>query len=173
MRKTKRAKSLGKLKEFKEGLEKLGLDPDRVIEDWEWRGGDKSDFHRNYWGMMKMKCEIPAKVKKCVCKTPIVYQNWISNPEKTQAIAIGSECIRAFIDNGELFRKCTICNSIHKNRKNNYCKTCRVSMYKCESCGGEYHKTEFSRCSVCNKRIRVCLDNCSNKKNYCYYHTSK
>ena len=46
MRKTKRAKSLGKLKDFKKGLEKLGLDPDRVIEDWEWRGGDKCSHDR-------------------------------------------------------------------------------------------------------------------------------
>ena len=60
---------------------------------------------------------------RCKCNTKILQQCYILNTKSKEIVVLGNCCIRRFGLNG---RTCSMCNAVHKNTSDNYCKECRI-----------------------------------------------
>jgi hypothetical protein len=69
----------------------------------------------------------------CICKKHVMdlrYNCYITNPEKTKVITIGRICMVQFIKKSKdyMSKRCERCLEPHKNRKDNYCNKCRLTL---------------------------------------------
>jgi hypothetical protein len=83
-------------------------------------------YFRYYKYYKKLK---PVKIEfnnKCVCGEILKYNCYVKNIITNEVFVIGSVCIDRFIKDGKK-RRCEICNSIHRNTKDNKCKICRIT----------------------------------------------
>ena len=75
----------------------------------------------------------PKGERKCICKRHSIdlrYNCYITNPEKTKVITIGRICMVQFIKKSKdyMSKRCERCLEPHKNRKDNYCNKCRLTL---------------------------------------------
>ena len=179
-------------KKFKEGLNDLGLNYEGDVEFWKYRGGDR-DSDLVYFMMLYPGRKLPHHQKKCVCDVKIVKNCFISRYIDSPLLTIGRCCIKHFMKAENSGRTCEVCDSPHRNRKDNRCHECRdngyarVSCYRCNTDFKRYD--EYGR--VCNscKAKKWCMcgneiptdstllncDTCEEKKldcvcNYCKCH---
>jgi hypothetical protein len=83
--------------------------------------------HYNYFidrwpDYFRFKPCVPVE-ERCVCLTKISQQCYIINIKTKDIVVLGNCCIRRFGLNG---KTCSMCNAVHKNRSDNFCKDCRV-----------------------------------------------
>ena len=111
---------------FKRGLENYDLTLQEIIESgWKYCGGDY-DSHKNYWILLFGENEpLLHHEDECVCGHSITNNAYICNRAETEFLVLGSCCIKRFIDKG-CRRTCSRCGTPHQNRRDNYCKKCRV-----------------------------------------------
>lgn len=69
----------------------------------------------------------------CICRKHVMnlrYNCYITNPEKTKVITIGRICMVQFIKKSKdyMSKRCDRCLEPHKNRKDNYCNKCRLTL---------------------------------------------
>lgn len=108
-------------------------------KNWIYFGGgsyttsyDKSPTHHwNYFQLawpdhFKTQPNIPVE-EACVCNTPIQQQCYVLNKVTKEVVVMGNCCIRKMELSG---RTCSICNAIHRNRKDNLCNDCRIDEKK-------------------------------------------
>ena len=111
---------------FKRGLENYDLTLQEIIESgWKYCGGDNGR-HKRYWILVFGVNEpLLHHEDECVCGHSITNNAYICNRDQTEFLVLGSCCIKRFIDNG-CRRTCSRCGTPHQNRRDNYCKKCRV-----------------------------------------------
>jgi len=155
----------------KEGLALLARKYNRG-NGWKYGGGnflrifpgDEDDLHYEYeetyhtryflklcntWGVDGLEYLRNKKQKNyCVCGHKIkencfIYKEVI-NGVKLQIL--GNCCIKKLQLEG---RRCSICNEVHRNTKDNYCKTCRKEWF-CKHCGEKKGEKKFRLCYKCN-----------------------
>ena len=69
---------------------------------------------------------------RCICSHPIINNMTIRHIESKEELVVGSVCIKRWMKDVwdaylESKRKhCDRCHQVHKNRKDNFCKACRV-----------------------------------------------
>lgn len=167
---------------FINGLRRLGLDPNVVVSEYKYCGGDYEN-HKNYWELVKssMPDDTPDPLHEdnCVCGQAIVRNAYIKNDDH-HVIVVGSCCIKQFMPNG-LHRTCEVCGEEHRNRKVNRCNECRVGV--CDDCGGKCSE-KYSVCYSCKTGIpktlekdenvvkgvcQECGGKCSDQYNVCYH----
>ena len=108
--------------------------------------------HQNYFKIIFPDDVVPEHVKKCICGIKIKENCYIQCEEGL--IIVGNECINRFIQNSDKGRRtCGFCGDRHRNRKDNYCNTCRKKIeeerIKKERIRKE--KEQEMRCIMCNK----------------------
>ena len=109
------------LKDFVDGLVAAGGTPD--MADYVYAGGEE-DAHATYFKKRFYgKRTPPEHVEACMCGHKIVPNYYIEHKATGRLYSIGSHCIRRFCHGIE--RTCTFCGTIHKNRKDNLCVSCR------------------------------------------------
>lgn len=148
---------------FIDGITELGYDHE-YIKKWIYAGSDQSGFDREKWyAVMGHDVEIPCEygdiTSRCVCGHKIVKNYYIVNPEKTNYLIIGSECINNFTDisSRKINRTCKRCNITHHSRKNELCKDCRKNRY-CKKCDNKLKK---------GQRGKYCSERCEFPEKYC------
>ena len=165
-------------KKFWEGLEKKhGLTYEDIInEGWTYAGGDY-DEHLNYLlKILKENINLtqPDKKKFCICGISIKRNAYIRNRNKTQMLVIGSCCIKRFMPEGKKGRTCGICETPHRNHKDNMCKECRDKLAPkgrtCEMCGKSHRNRKVNKCNECKDKCSKCKTQFKNNYGYekCY-----
>ena len=103
-------------------------------KDWIYFGGaekktayDTIGTHYKYFcqrwkDFFRKQPKVPYE-DRCVCNHVITQNCYILNTETKDIKIIGNCCIKKF---GLQGKTCSLCNAIHKNRKDNYCNDCRV-----------------------------------------------
>ena len=101
---------------------------------------------------------LPTEKEKCICEHFIsencfIYKN-VGN--QIQIRVIGNCCIKKFDLQG---RRCKVCDAVHKNRKDNYCNSCRKDIAEKEkrrkhlewycSCGKRKKNKSHPLCVSC------------------------
>lgn len=109
---------------FRNGLIELGLNPDIVKDTWRYAGGKDIPYFKTFWGTTT---PFPHK-DRCVCKQKIKNNYYISPPDKSNHLVLGSCCIKKFID--KRTQTCDICLKPHRNRKDNFCDFCRHKLLR-------------------------------------------
>tara|TARA_R110000824_G_scaffold178240_1_gene357869 strand:- start:652 stop:1131 length:480 start_codon:yes stop_codon:yes gene_type:complete len=98
-----------------------------------------------------------APEEKCVCNTKIQQQCWILNTESLEIVVIGNCCIRKFKLTG---MTCSRCKAVHRNRKDNFCNSCRpvikkeqLIQYRKDNnlcvCGNKKKYPTYPKCMQC------------------------
>ena len=110
------------VQDFINGLVAAGGTPN--LDDYVYAGGEEGEhadyFHKRYCGTRRH----PSHVEACVCGHKIQPNFYIEHKATGRLYSTGSYCIRRYHG---ILRTCTFCGTIHKNRKDNLCKTCRKS----------------------------------------------
>ena len=129
---------------FKQGLIDRGFNPDDIIKNWKYCGGDTENKDKNYFKTYFKNIEvlIDEKEEYCVCGHAITNNCYITNDE--EILVIGSCCIKKFIKNKT--RTCEKCNEPHNNRACNRCNNCRKGV--CDKCDEKYPK-QYKYCWSC------------------------
>ena len=111
------------------------------MNTWKYCGGDgnsrngmentifKQNSHLNYWIILFGGRAFPETKSHCVCNHWIVEQCYITNDMNNmdgRLIVIGNCCIQKFLGEENKGRTCKECGAAHKNRKDSFCKNCRV-----------------------------------------------
>ena len=145
---------------FIEGLKNYNLTFDEIL-NWKYCGGDQKN-HLNYFKLYHKISEdqdfsLPLHADKCVCDHPIKENCYITNGKKI--IVLGNCCIKKFAVGG---KRCKICDTVHKNRKDNYCNSCRKDVAEKEkrkkqaewycSCGDRKKNKSHPLCVSCYYR---------------------
>ena len=136
-------------KSKKYGLEKIS----RYVnnENWVYCGGD-SDHHVRYWNLFKQKHDweewTPTWKAQCVCNHDIEKNCWLYNDKTKKFAVIGSKCIAKF----KFTKRCSVCNTAHRNNVVNKCNECRIG--KCDICDCNISKS-YKKCRSCNKIKKI------------------
>jgi len=129
--------------------------------NWIYFGGDQNKTaYDNVGTHYKYFCQISTDYfghikhiphdDRCVCNHKIFQNCYIYNTKTDEFRVIGNCCIKKFNLQG---KTCSRCKAPHKNRKDNYCKDCRVIIKKEEekkmlcACGRK-KKYEWSKICV-------------------------
>jgi hypothetical protein len=169
----------------KEGLEKLKLKYN-TANGWKYGGGARkrvyihgldeytieetshSKYYENHkrpeWleqGVAITNDYYPKHKDECICEHHISENCYIYKKEKKniQIRVIGNCCIKKFGVGG---KRCKICDTVHKNRKDNYCNSCRKDVAEKEkrkkqaewycSCGDRKKNKSHPLCVSCYYR---------------------
>jgi len=114
---------------FVNAIRDLSVDPDKWEEEWRYAGGDYSQ-HLGYYKLKFGDVTIPSKKDKCICGHGIRRNNYLESKINGRLAIVGSCCIGKFIPKDKPCRTCSICREPHKNRKDNYCNSCRGGTLK-------------------------------------------
>lgn len=89
--------------------------------NWVYAGGD-SGIHLQYWNIVssQQNSEISDHPIRCDCGL-----RYYRNKNTNQVIAIKVCVAQEFIPKENRTRRCSLCDSPHKNKKDNYCNDCR------------------------------------------------
>ena len=87
--------------------------------------------------------------EKCICEHDIwencfIYKEYPNGRFKIKVL--GNCCIKKLDLQG---RRCSICNDVHRNIKDNYCNTCRKD-WLCKHCGEKKGDKKYKLCYKCN-----------------------
>ena len=153
---------------FKNGLKKLGLDPEYVIENYIYSGKDNEStgYFYKIFGKDKQK---PDKQLYCICGTKILKNYYVSDKYKYNTlITLGSECIKKYMLWGTK-KICIDCGIQHNNHKTAQCSKCnKFNKFKQCKCGNKIG-IKYKECFMCKfKDVEVEYDNCKcgkSKKN--------
>ena len=137
-------------------LEKHNLTPDDLI-NYKYCGGNSSNHYNYFLLYFGKNKEFPIVETKCVCKTPIKQNCYITND--IDIIVIGNCCIKKFVKNCK--RTCNECGEFHQNNKINKCNNCK-EIYKIKN---KNHKCKICHCSLKYFNENNYCDNCM--KNSC------
>tara|TARA_B110000503_G_scaffold140409_1_gene231250 strand:- start:272 stop:805 length:534 start_codon:yes stop_codon:yes gene_type:complete len=90
---------------------------------------------------------------KCVCghfikENCFIYKKLLNGNFIFKVV--GNSCIKKLQLDG---KRCSICNEKHKNRKDNYCNTCRKE-WLCPHCGDKKGSKHYKMCRKCNFSTR-------------------
>lgn len=131
-------------KRFVDGLEEYGLNIDEVTKKWMYCGSNKIGC--KVFECFYPDCERPEHETHCICKQRIMTNCYITDGEGS-ILVIGSDCLKNFlkINTG---KRCSNCKTIHRNKKDNYCNTCR----------------ELPECSGCKKKGSYYCQECKTKQ---------
>lgn len=113
------------IERFKDGIRRIGYDPQDVINNWRYFGGDY-DSHLKYYIMVSNNETLPQKEHTCVCGQKIKRNCYLE--KDSDIIVLGSCCIKRFINKSS--RTCSVCGANHKNRKHNFCNLCKDEEYR-------------------------------------------
>ena len=117
-----------------------------ALKSWRYGGGN-SKSHLNYFKLL-FKDDLPAWTSRCVCGKEIVENCYIykETEDEIQFLILGNECIKKFLPEDKIGRRCEICNAKHRRRKSNKCKDCQVGF--CVDCDCEIDDC-YTRCRKC------------------------
>ena len=112
------------LSQFLDGLDVYG--GSKELDDYVYAGGDRGGalayFHKRYMG----KRNPPVTKPTCVC-THIIDENlFVEHVPSGKLFNVGKECVHRIL--GKIERKCSVCSTVHKNKKDNLCKDCRTKI---------------------------------------------
>ena len=112
-------------KQFLNGVkEKYNISPDEINKYYYVGGTDD-----RYFKVIYPNHDYPKHVDRCVCGVKIQINKYIAkNRDYNSIIVIGNECMKHFPNKKK--RRCSNCNEIHKNRKDNICNDCRLKKYE-------------------------------------------
>ena len=98
------------------------------LTDWVYVGGtDNVNYFNKVYPINVERPEPPIFQGWCPCGQPnLVVNCWIRNKHTDEIRVIGSSCQNLFGAGRK--RLCGICGGVHKNRKDNYCNTCRAKL---------------------------------------------
>ena len=130
---------------FVNGLEKRGFDLDIVARNWVYCGNNRDEKGKLAFKIFFPDKELPERASHCICETRIMFNYYITDGNEN-ILVIGSECIRHFLD-FNMGRICSHCKGPHKNRKDNYCNSCR-KLPSCSGCG----RKGKSFCDECRQK---------------------
>lgn len=148
---------------FFDTLSKKGIANSLELNFWKYAGGDHKE-HLNYWKVAYKDTRRPPYEGVCPCSTKITRNCYITNGETF--IVVGNCCIKKFMPERS-GRSCEECNAPHKNRKDNFCNSCRekkersarkTTQYVSEktdticACGKACGK--YPRCYNCNLKLK-------------------
>jgi hypothetical protein len=129
------------LNRIKSNLDKNNLSFDD-LKTFKYAGGDDG-CHLNYYKILFGNKQLPMQENECLCGHPIKNNCYIVNEKNENLIVLGNCCIKRFIlKNG---RTCERCEQPHKTRKNNYCKSCNLTIKQEEQ---EKAKIEYEKASI-------------------------
>ena len=94
-------------------------------------GGNRNQ-HLNYWKLRFGNKKIPEFKESCLCDHELSIENCYIEMADSKIIVLGNCCIKRFIGNSS--RTCSICKKPHRNRKDNFCNTCRLSNLRKMKC---------------------------------------
>ena len=154
-------------KKFWKGLEeKHQLTYEDIIkEGWSYAGGTIFGRHLNYLNTIlkeNINLQQPPHLEECVCDHDICYNCYIADKAKTKMIVVGSCCINSFMPEGKKGRTCGICETPHRNRKDNMCKECRDKIVPkkkvniCLICGKSHRNRKVNKCNDCKDKCSRC-----------------
>jgi hypothetical protein len=116
------------------------LEVDEFIKNFKYTGGDgrrygthndhvkdmKANRHLNYWNMTRNYEIHPPHKEYCICRTPIMENCYaVDKRDKEKLVCLGNCCIERFLGDSAK-RTCERCDEPHRNRKDNFCKECRI-----------------------------------------------
>ena len=148
------------------GLKLLNLKYEGDVEFWKYRGGDdgtQNDVDRppkenyQYYQTLYPGKPFPKPTEECICGVKIVKNCYISKSLDSELYIIGSCCIENFMLPENRKRTCEVCDTPHRNRKDNRCHDCRnngyarVSCYRCHSAFKQYNK-HTKECDSCKTK---------------------
>ena len=110
--------------DFIGGLVAQGGTPE--MEDYVYAGGDsgsKLDYFLKRFIGQRVN---PVEKRECVCGHKIVENCYIQHKITKCIYVVGNQCIKRFMH--KIQRTCSICATVHKNRKDNLCNDCRNSV---------------------------------------------
>ena len=112
-----------------------GISDEKLIEKIKKRIITEEDIKRSNWryigdseyGIQYIHANfrVPERIRithkdKCICGINIIQQCYIFNTKTNQILVLGNECIKRWKKN-----RCDMCDTIHRNRKDNFCNDCR------------------------------------------------
>ena len=156
---------------FIDGLKQYGM-TEEDIKNWRWCGGTGNISDIKYWKMCFPNATPPDTEKHCICGQKIIIQNWITYNQ--EFIVIGSECRNKFLDHKG--KSCNRCKEPHRNRKDNYCTSCREFLRIEEFKKEEQDRKQQQRITLCfcgkvinqnGTNYKQCY-NCYNQNYNCY-----
>ncbi|CCV01994.1 hypothetical protein IIV22A_150R [Invertebrate iridescent virus 22] len=109
---------------FMEELTKYSVED--ITKQWKYIGGNTKRHLTKYETLFFKKPDLPHS-NKCICTHDIEENCYIKNVINEQILIVGNCCINKFL-NIDTSKKCERCNEPHKNKKNNYCNTCRQTL---------------------------------------------
>jgi len=124
------------LERFRRGLSSRGYDPDDVMKNWRYYGGDYGE-HYNYLRLLGGHKR--RKEDRCVCGQYIKRNCYIE--KDNDVIVIGNCCIKRFMKKSG--RTCSVCEAPHINRKYNFCNMCKNPEYRCKYIYEQVFKRNF------------------------------
>ncbi len=111
-------------KRFRNGLKRLNITEEELIDDYFYIGGDFS-HHLKLYQKHNIK-PLPPKNHRCICGHKIRNNIFISNGENI--LSLGSSCFQKFCP--KTVKLCEDCGYKHRNRKDNICNKCRKKFTK-------------------------------------------
>ena len=110
--------------ELRKGFEVRGITFEEAVRDWKYV---RNDTH--YRQLFPGK-ELPDHEVECVCGHWIEKQCWIYRldcPLGIHVLTLGNCCIKNYFPKDFKSKRCEVCSTAHKNRKDNVCKMCRAA----------------------------------------------
>ena len=90
-------------------------------KQWEYIGGDTGSHYLK----LSSNMEPLPKEYECICTHDIIENCYIQNIITGEILIVGNCCIKKYLKI-DTSKKCQKCDKPHKNRKDNFCNTCRL-----------------------------------------------
>lgn len=168
-----------RISKLDEGLKKINLSIDIIIKNkdiFEYIGGNNGEDLENlqkYFTLASMdqkeSCDFMEDMKgveSCVCEQKIKNKLFVMNNDDADTLCLCKTCCQILNINIPKSTKgyCEDCGEKHKNKKDNYCHSCRKKK-NCISCGIREFCNDNDLCSECSKKP---CKTCKKKGNYIY-----